>query len=64
MPPDEPTKLLVLWTSGDREVALHMVLMYTGNAARWESRGRYDSGAETVALDAPAFAVHLRLRFG
>ena len=39
MPPDEPTKLLVLWTSGDREVALHMVLMYTGNAARhgwWE----------------------------
>ncbi len=26
---NEPTKLLVLWTSGDRDVALKMVYMYT-----------------------------------
>ena len=32
-------KLVVLWTSGDRDVALKMVFMYTGNAPRagwWE----------------------------
>ena len=28
----EPTKLLVIWTSGDRDVALKMVFMYTYNA--------------------------------
>jgi hypothetical protein len=30
----EPSKLLVVWTSGDREVALKMVYMYTYNAKR------------------------------
>ena len=32
-------KLVILWTSGDREVALKMVFMYAGNAPRngwWE----------------------------
>jgi hypothetical protein len=32
-------KLLVIWTSGDRDVALRMVLMYAGNAKKhgwWE----------------------------
>jgi len=29
---DEPSKLLVVWTSGDRDVALKMVFMYTYNA--------------------------------
>jgi hypothetical protein len=36
---DAPTKLLVVWTSGDREVALKMVFMYTFNAKKrgwWE----------------------------
>ena len=28
----EPSKLMVLWTSGDRDVALKMVFMYTNNA--------------------------------
>lgn len=34
-----PDKLLVVWTSADREVALNMVLMYVHNAQRhhwWE----------------------------
>lgn len=34
-----PDKLLVVWTSADREVALNMVLMYAHNAQRhhwWE----------------------------
>jgi hypothetical protein len=31
---EEPSKLGVLWTSGDREVALKMVFMYTFNAKR------------------------------
>jgi hypothetical protein len=31
---DEPSKLLVVWTSGDREVALKMVYMYTFNAKK------------------------------
>jgi hypothetical protein len=30
----EPTKLLVIWSSADREVALHNVFMYTRNAAK------------------------------
>lgn len=37
---NEPSKLLVLWTSGDREVALKMVFMYTLNAKKngwWET---------------------------
>ena len=35
----EPSKLLVLWTSGDRDVALKMVFMYT-NAAK--NKGWWD----------------------
>lgn len=30
----QPKKLVVLWTSGDREVALKMVFMYTFNAKK------------------------------
>ena len=30
----EPSKLVVLWTSGDRDVALNMVFMYTYNAKK------------------------------
>ena len=29
-----PEKLLVIWSSGDREVALKMVFMYTANSRR------------------------------
>jgi hypothetical protein len=35
----ESTKLLIVWTSGDREVALNMVLMYAQNSLNngwWE----------------------------
>jgi hypothetical protein len=32
----EPTKLLVIWSSADREVALHNVFMYTHNARKHE----------------------------
>lgn len=32
--PPEPDRLAILWTSGDREVALKMVFMYVHNAAR------------------------------
>jgi hypothetical protein len=35
----KPSKLAVLWTSGDREVALKMVFMYTFNAKK---RGWWD----------------------
>ena len=31
---NEPAKLMVLWTSGDRDVALKMVFMYTYNAKK------------------------------
>jgi hypothetical protein len=31
---EDPSRLLVVWTSGDREVALKMVFMYTFNAKR------------------------------
>lgn len=34
-----PNKLLVVWSSADREVALHNVFMYTHNAAK---RGWWD----------------------
>lgn len=39
----EPSKLGVLWTSGDREVALKMVFMYTYNAkrGRWWDEVRF-----------------------
>ena len=30
----QPDKLIVLWTSGDKEVALNMVFMYTLNAKK------------------------------
>ena len=30
----EPSKLLVIWSSADREVALHNVFMYTHNAQK------------------------------
>ena len=30
----EPTKLLVIWSTADREVTLHNVFMYTHNAAK------------------------------
>jgi hypothetical protein len=36
----DPSKLLVVWTSGDRDVALNMVFMYTYNAKKqdwWEN---------------------------
>lgn len=32
----EPNKLLIVWTSGDRDVALKMVFMYAGNARRYD----------------------------
>jgi hypothetical protein len=35
----EPSKLLVIWSSADREVALHNVFMYTHNAKK---RGWWD----------------------
>ena len=34
MPGEIPNRLLVLWTSGDKETAVNMVLMYTINARR------------------------------
>jgi len=37
--PAQPSRLMVLWTSGDREVALKMVFMYTLNAKK---RGWWD----------------------
>jgi hypothetical protein len=37
--PAKTSKLMVLWTSGDREVALKMVFMYTFNAKK---RGWWD----------------------
>ena len=35
MEKEKPEKLLIVWTSGDRDVALRMVLMYTANAGSW-----------------------------
>ena len=32
---DDQTKLVVIWTSGDREVALKMVFMYTLNSRKY-----------------------------
>ncbi len=34
--PFKPDELVVLWTSGDREVALKMVFMYTYNSKRFK----------------------------
>ena len=36
---NQPSKLVLVWTSADREVAMHMILMYGRNAKRfgwWE----------------------------
>jgi len=33
---DEKSELIVVWTSGDKEVALKMVFMYTYNAKKYE----------------------------
>lgn len=40
---NEPTKLVVVWTSGDREVALKMVYMYAYNAKKqsWWNKVRF-----------------------
>lgn len=40
---NEPSKLVVVWTSGDREVALKMVYMYTYNAKKnaWWDKIRF-----------------------
>jgi hypothetical protein len=39
----KPDELVVLWTSGDREVALKMAFMYTYNSKRfkWGVEKRY-----------------------
>ena len=34
--PSKPDELVVLWTSGDREVALKMAFMYTYNSRRFK----------------------------
>ncbi|MBT4485830.1 MAG: DsrE family protein [Candidatus Latescibacteria bacterium] len=40
---EEPSKLLVVWTSGDKDVAIKMVYMYTYNAKKqgWFDRVRF-----------------------
>jgi len=41
--PSDPSKLLVVWTSADKEVAVKMVYMYTYNAKKqgWFDRVRF-----------------------
>jgi len=49
----EPSKLLVVWTSGDRDVAMNMVFMYTYNAKKsewWENIRFIVWGASTKLL--------------
>jgi hypothetical protein len=48
----EPTKLLVIWSSGDREVALYNALMYAHNAKRkgWWSEVRLLVWGPSAAL--------------
>ena len=51
--PGEPEELFVLWTSGDREVALGMVFMYTLNSKLrgwWEDVTLIVWGASTRLL--------------
>jgi hypothetical protein len=51
--PGEPSKLLVVWTSGDKDVAKNMVFMYTFNAKKntwWESVHLLVWGASTKLL--------------
>ena len=48
-----PSKLLVVWTSGDRDVAMNMVFMYTYNAKKngwWENIRLIVWGASTKLL--------------
>ena len=49
----DPSKLLVVWTSGDRDVAMNMVFMYTYNAKKsewWENIRFIIWGASTKLL--------------
>jgi hypothetical protein len=49
----DPSKLLVVWTSGDRDVAKNMVFMYTYNAKKngwWENIRFIVWGASTKLL--------------
>ena len=49
----DPSKLLVVWTSGDRDVAMNMVFMYTYNAKKnnwWENIWLIVWGASTKLL--------------
>jgi hypothetical protein len=49
----DPSKLLVVWTSGDRDVAMNMVFMYTYNAKKndwWENIRFIVWGASTKLL--------------
>ncbi|MFW5735597.1 MAG: DsrE family protein [Oceanidesulfovibrio sp.] len=55
-PPENQNKLLIIWSSGDREVALSMVFMYVRNA---QKKGWWDEimvliwgpSAEILAMD-------------
>lgn len=50
---DEPSKLLVVWTSGDKEVAKNMVFMYTYNAKKngwWKTVNLLVWGASSKLL--------------
>ena len=50
---EEPSKLLVVWTSGDKEVAQNMVFMYTYNAKKngwWETVNLLIWGASAKLL--------------
>ena len=49
----DPSDLLVVWTSGDRDVAMNMVFMYTYNAKKngwWENIRFIVWGASTKLL--------------
>ena len=37
---EQPTKLVLVWTSADREVAINMILMYGRNAKRFDWWGQ------------------------
>jgi hypothetical protein len=57
MKTDNPNTLLVVWTSGEREVALNMVLMYTYNSkvhGWWENLTLLIWGASTKLLSEDA----------
>lgn len=50
---EEPAKLLVVWTSGDKDVAQNMVFMYTYNAKKngwWETVNLLIWGASSKLL--------------